>query len=331
MEKLISVIIPVYNVGKYLRKCLDSVLAQAQESVEIIIVNDGSTDESPMIIREYRDKYPEIIVIDKENGGISEARNVGMSRAKGRYIMFLDSDDWWEENKIASVLEFIQKEEADIVLTKFKAVDDSGQESVFCELKEDVFRDKPVHEVVKYLLENPMPLWSVWKYVYRREFLEQHKLLFQVGMICGEDMNFVIRTFLLAGEIRYLDTCLYCYRNDRPESVMNRFSEKKIESLFVSISDVRRLVESNVQYQQFGQAIYNRLALDFLDQLWESRLLKGKQSEKMQKILAEHMWLIERTDIEETKKMRKMNQFIGARATVFVYCNRYKLKSMLRR
>ena len=101
MDSLISIIIPVYNVEKYLRRCVDSVLGQTYDKLEIILVDDGSTDNSGRICDEYREKDQRIIVIHKENGGLSEARNFGIEKSSGEYISFVDSDDWIPEDSVA--------------------------------------------------------------------------------------------------------------------------------------------------------------------------------------------------------------------------------------
>ena len=94
----VSIVIPIYNVEKYLRECIDSVIAQSYYNKEVILVNDGSTDSSIEICKEYDLKYPYIKLINKKNGGLSDARNVGILNSTGEYILFLDSDDYWDEN-----------------------------------------------------------------------------------------------------------------------------------------------------------------------------------------------------------------------------------------
>ena len=109
----VSIIIPVYNVEKYLDKCLKSVLNQTYKNIEIIVINDGSTDNSLKICKKYKDKR--IVLIDKENGGVSSARNKGLELASGKYITFVDSDDWLELDAIENMVSFIEKENVDFV------------------------------------------------------------------------------------------------------------------------------------------------------------------------------------------------------------------------
>ena len=101
---LVSIIIPVYNVEKYLQQCVGSVLAQTYKHLEIVLIDDGSTDQSPRMCDEYAAQYENIYVFHKQNGGASTARNIGLENAKGEYIFFLDSDDWLEPNALETMI-----------------------------------------------------------------------------------------------------------------------------------------------------------------------------------------------------------------------------------
>ena len=105
----ISIVIPVYNVEKYLRECLDSVIVQSYRNKEVILVNDGSTDNSIEICEEYDMKYPFIKLINKKNGGLSDARNVGILNSTGEYILFLDSDDYWDDANLFFIVQVLEK------------------------------------------------------------------------------------------------------------------------------------------------------------------------------------------------------------------------------
>ena len=116
---IISIIIPAYNVEKYISLCLDSVIQQTYDNLNIIVVDDGSIDSTPRIIDEYAAKDKRIVAIHKKNGGLSDARNAGLERAIGNYLMFLDSDDWLEKKCCEIVLNEIRKEQADIVIFEY--------------------------------------------------------------------------------------------------------------------------------------------------------------------------------------------------------------------
>ena len=115
MKPLLTVVIPVYNVEKYLKRCVESVLVQGWHNYDILLVDDGSTDRSPQICDDYVKVYDFISVIHKENGGLSEARNTGISQAKGEYVYFPDSDDWLEPDAFMALAEVLESQKFDII------------------------------------------------------------------------------------------------------------------------------------------------------------------------------------------------------------------------
>ena len=125
--KKISVIIPVYNTEKYLRRCFDSVIAQDYKNLEIVIINDGSEDNSEQIINEYKKKYPELIsYYKKENSGVADTRNFGIEKAQGDYIMFLDSDDYIDKALLKTLEEYVNKN-IDLIKFKLQRVNEEGK------------------------------------------------------------------------------------------------------------------------------------------------------------------------------------------------------------
>ena len=124
MKKLVSIIVPVFNVEKYLRQCLDSILGQTFNQFEVIIVNDGSTDNSGAICQEYEARDNRIVYLEKENEGVSEARNLGLDFATSEYIIFIDSDDWIEPTYVEVLYEKIEEYQADIVFENYTSFND---------------------------------------------------------------------------------------------------------------------------------------------------------------------------------------------------------------
>ncbi|MEC5157413.1 glycosyltransferase family 2 protein [Chryseobacterium sp. MP_3.2] len=123
----VSVIVPVYNVEKYLKKCLDSLVSQTLKDIEIIVVNDGSTDNSQFLIEDFSKKFPfKIKAFTKENGGLSDARNLGLNHATGAYIGFVDSDDWVEKEMFAEMFALAEKHEAEMVICNLQKVNEKG-------------------------------------------------------------------------------------------------------------------------------------------------------------------------------------------------------------
>lgn len=238
----ISVIIPVYNVEKYIRQCLESMINQSFLNIEIIIINDGTKDNSMRIVNEYiSDKR--IKVIEKENGGISSARNRGIKEAKGKYIYFIDSDDWAEKD-ILEVLYRDNKGE-DIIFTNYIYYNEvTGKKRE----KKYKFPDKIKIKSGKYYFYNDAEV-LVWNRLYRREFLIENKLFFKEGII-HEDEEFSFKSLMLAKKVKYIESYLFYYRTSREGSITYKpnypkiiNSLKEIEKSFLVFSSDKRLDE----------------------------------------------------------------------------------------
>lgn len=228
--KKVSVIIPVYNVEKYLSECVDSVLHQSYQNFEIILVDDGSKDKSGEICDKYASSDSRISVIHKENGGASSARNVGMDSANGEYIFFLDSDDRIENTALEKLLTAITENDCDIAFCQAYAIDEDTER--VNKSNYGYHRDYGsgsaqsfFSEMVKYKEFHV----AVWMLLYKRAFLKKNKLRFVEG-IMYEDCIFSFQVYSLAEKAVHVNEYLY-YRRYRDNSVM---TSKKTEKNFVS-------------------------------------------------------------------------------------------------
>lgn len=204
----ISIIVPVYNVEKYLQRCIDSLVNQTCKEIEIILVNDGSTDNSPAICEANAQKDSRIRVLNKKNGGLSDARNAGLNVAVGQYILFVDSDDYIEVDTCARLLTGMHND-VDLVAGAYKEEHDGQkiykrhtnlQENVVYSSREFVIRSIQKNE------------WyaPAWLNLYRRQFLLEHKLYYKVGILF-EDHEMLPRLFLAARKVTYIDYPFYNY------------------------------------------------------------------------------------------------------------------------
>ena len=232
---LISVIIPVYNVEEYLRECIDSVLSQTYENYEIILVDDGSTDNSGKICDEYAEKNNKITVIHKENGGLSDARNTGLSLANGEYIYFLDSDDYIIPETFAELVSAIKKDNSDFVFFDAKSFEDENKSFNIEQryVRKKKYETAKGEEVLTQLLNNKEYHSSVPLCFIKKELLEKEKLNFING-IFYEDTIFTYKLFMLASSVSYCSKPLY-YRRYRNASIM---TTKKNKRYFDSICRV---------------------------------------------------------------------------------------------
>lgn len=199
-----SIIIPIYNVEKYLERCIESVINQTYSNIEIILVDDGSSDNCPQICDEYREKDFRIKVLHKQNGGLSDARNEGLKIANGDYVLFVDSDDYIEKDTCEKFCAFIDKG-ADILVGDGIV---SGGNCDIGHIKE-LGEFKSYDFIKKSLIENKFPK-VVWVNLYRRAFLCEKDLNFKKGIL-HEDENFTPKAFLQADTVIYTGICFYNY------------------------------------------------------------------------------------------------------------------------
>ena len=208
--KKVSVIIPVYNVENYLRKCLDSLVNQTLKDIEIIVVNDGTTDNSQEIINEYVKKYPKKVVsIIQENGGQGAARNTGLLHAKGEYIGYVDSDDYVEENMYEELYKKAKEEDSDIVICGNNVVKENYE--LFS--KEDVDKE--------FLLGK----MAVWNKIYKKNIIVDNKIQFR-SKVWYEDLDFTMKVYFSSKKTSYVDKPLYNYLL-REGSTMNNNNIKR--------------------------------------------------------------------------------------------------------
>lgn len=219
-----SIIVPVYNVEQYLEKCLDSLHVQDYTDHEILCVNDGSTDGSRKILTEMENQFPQMRIIDRENGGLSAARNTGLKEAKGDYIVFVDSDDWVEPSMLSRLAAECEGE--DMVCFACRRTDTNAKDILISEQSAgwDYYNRHALEAQI-------VPFVCVWQRCYRRKFLTENNLFFREGIL-HEDNEFTPRACLKAKSVRVIPDVLYNYRV-RPGSIMTTRGLRSKESLIL--------------------------------------------------------------------------------------------------
>lgn len=216
-EKLVSVIVAVYNIEEYLPRCVDSILAQTYGNLEILLVDDGSSDQSGSICDAYAEKDGRIRVIHKKNGGLSDARNAGMDAASGEYIGFVDGDDWIEPDMYRAMYRACEKEEAQVAVCRYRQITKSGIVDGSAGNSVSLSRDEALEIYVcgddRYLIYN-----SVWSKLFARDLVGDMR--FPRGKN-SEDIMFTTRAFCRMERLVYLDEAYYNYVLDREGSIMN--------------------------------------------------------------------------------------------------------------
>lgn len=201
-----SVIIPVYNAEKTINRCLDSLLSRAGDDAELILINDGSKDDSDAVCKNYCKKYNNIRYFYKENGGVSTARNMGLSEATGDYVLFVDSDDYVSDNYF-SVIDSIIEQESDVDLILYGHKNSDSENGVSCEpfnLKGDIEISEKVSELLP-----AGPMYSLCSKVFKRDIISQLNLRFREKIDIGEDIEFIFQYLLKVGKMISVSDILY--------------------------------------------------------------------------------------------------------------------------
>ncbi len=273
----ISVIIPVYNISDYLKQCLDSVVNQTYQNIEIICINDGSTDNSLEILEQYANKDKRIKVVSKRNGGLSAARNTAHRYVTGKYIMYLDGDDWIDINTCETAAFKAEKEKADVVfwnyVREFGAV--SKPQTIYGE-KEIVFATAPsiqrVHRRFAGLYENELrcpekadSIVTAWGKLYRSEIILQNNITFVDTKIIGtEDALFNLYVFGYVKKAVYLPEFFNHYRKNNKSSLTNSYKSKLKEQWDVLHRYMREYISRNELDDSFNTALDNRISLSII-------------------------------------------------------------------
>lgn len=287
MSCFFSVIIPVYNTEKYLNQCVDSVLSQTFNDYEIILVNDGSKDNSAFICDEYAKNNERVKVIHKENGGAASARNCGLKVATGEYVFFVDSDDFLcTENCLSTIYSSLVSNPSKFDVIIFKAVKSYGSDSQYIDYygdycKEIISSNDPV-TVFKLMLKSNKQIATPCNRSIRRSLLADNNILFKEGTI-AEDVPWSVELFEKAESILAINENIYAYRQGVDGSVTSSVTNKKFEDLYNIVDQlIEKYSSSNTSFSEVAKAftafeysilLYN---VSFFDNYKEYSFVKEK-------------------------------------------------------
>lgn len=261
----ISVIIPVYNVEKYLRQCLDSIVNQTLQEIEIICINDGSSDSSQEILEEYAAKDKRITVLKQQNSGQGAARNHGMKIATAPYMYFVDSDDWIDLHCLEKLYTKMSETDADICTLGVYAYDETLKQFVnLYYLSMGCYKNRPAEICCwRDIKSTIFRRWGPPFKIYKTKFLRQNNILFPQG-VQFEDVMFHLRCMILAQKITFCDENLAYYRRNRPQSIMdNGKTDNIVFDVFCFLRDSYDFLQQQNVYNDLRQE-YARFVLDQL-------------------------------------------------------------------
>ena len=233
-KKDISIIVPIYNAEKYLNKCIDSIIHQTKKELEIILINDGSTDDSENIIKQYDDRR--IKYFKNKNQGIGKTRNFGINKATGKYIMFLDSDDFLELDACEKMFEKAEKDELDIVMCDYYRFFDNGKKE---EVKLPDFKNSSLKDNPNIISEHLSP----WAKIYERDLLKKNNIKF-VENLKYEDAPFVIEALDCAKKIGKVNLPLnYYVIHEKSETTVR---DEKVFDIIKIVDKIRKYTKNKV-------------------------------------------------------------------------------------
>lgn len=266
----ISFVLAIYNVETYLEECIESIVSEPG-NYEVLLIDDGSTDKSSIICDEYERKFQQIRAFHKKNGGLSDARNYGLIRAKGKYVFFVDSDDFLPQGSTKKLLNIAAEKEADVIVWNTSVVDENDKKIEYCHGK---YQHPALKETREYLPnefietqindEKDFPR-TVWLGMYKRQFLLSECLWFVKGIL-HEDELWTPQVYLRANSIFYINEELYCYRI-RQNSIMNKMDKdysRNLKSIIYIYNTLPILFDYYVKDSEFCKRLKEDISKRYL-------------------------------------------------------------------
>ena len=314
----ISVVIPVYNTEKYLRQCVESVLNQTYIDLQVILVDDGSKDSSGNICDELAKKDNRIEVIHKENGGLSDARNAGIDKVLGDYVLFLDSDDYWDDDRaIEKLIIQLNKTNCDVLNFEYKKYfedsDEFGLVKQRLELPEELF-EKGKDAQFEYLIKNSLYIASACNKMIKAELFKNNDLYFEKG-VYSEDIEWSARVAIVAKSMWYCNEKFYVYRQ-RKNTITHTL---KIKNIIDVKNHILKCIEYGEKCDKNIKNIYlNYVAYQYAVIFVSSGYVKDKELKRIYKELKPYTYLLDYCVDSKVSMMRKVYKLLGYRGLILV-------------
>lgn len=324
--KRISVIVPVYNSMTTLERCLKSIINQKYKDIEIILINDGSEDNSLQIIKEYAKKDNRIVIINQNNKGVSTARNVGIEKSTGEYIVFIDSDDYLEEDSIEGIVNILNNSNADLYIMPYYKEENGKTEIVdYSFLKNKVYDTKEkICKIIPNFIGNvdeegnriPNIMGSIWSKVFKADIIKKYHIVMNEEIEITEDLNFLIEYMVHSNKIKIADYYFYHYVIENNQSITSKYKANLYNELELSLNNISKILNENniflnnvIKYKKFyniyaslvnecksNTSIKNKQKniLKFAESLKDNKMnIQGlSKKEKIIKFFLERNWII---------------------------------------
>ena len=311
---LLSVVIPVYKVEKYLEECVESILAQTFKDYEIILVDDGSPDRCPEICDNYAEKYDFIKVIHKKNGGQADARNMGTIYATGEYIVYIDSDDYINDKTFFEKLSDKAKSNPDLILYKFQKYYEKDKKTLKCNysLSEmDKFHGRI--EIIKELSKRDAFYCSAWSKAIRQTVIKDNGIQFKKGVLC-EDIEWFYNILCVANSFEFIDEAIITYRQ-RENSVTSSAGEQNLSDNLVTLEYLSNRIMQMNEDDKFKSALLGSMA-KLYSNLLISYSRAGNWKRTYKKRICKLSFLLKDTVNPRAKVINKIYNVIGFNGTI---------------
>lgn len=295
----LSVIIPVYNTQKGLRRCLDSILAQESANLEIVIVNDGSTDDCEQIIQEYEQKFPSIAYYKKEHTGVADTRNFGIEKATGDYIFFVDSDDYID-TELLKHLQYFMEQKMDVIKFKLARTNEAGE--IIEKVSGAVFDKTDGEEAFKRLYSTDVLLDSPCVYLFRKEYIQSNGFQFKVGTY-HEDFGLIPMIIIHAASVVSLDYYAYFYVQSDGSITRNADYAKTIQKMKDSLIQYDTMLEK-IKSLSLGKEAEENIKIYYTNAILQK--LKELQSKEQKEFIYE----VRKRNMIKNIKIRSVKQFV---------------------
>lgn len=289
----VTFIIPVYNVELYLDQCIQSVVHAWEKEREIILVMGDSTDQSNEICKKYQSKYSDIYVITQSHKGLSNARNCGLKKATGDFVLFIDSDDYISSKALKKRLSFLEnrKREIDVLVSDYFSVNRKGE--VFKVSHQICTQDDSEINIdyTEGYLKSSGGIWNVWRYIYRTKFLKENNLSFVEG-IKSEDVLFTIQVLLKARYLGYLHEPYYYYRVRRNGALTTKIDSSYINDLMYVLKEGS--LETDLYTKEYAKQIQNKLCMEYILNFPLLCEVNKKERKKTKKNYKKYRWILKK-------------------------------------
>lgn len=317
MDKKLSFVLPVYKVEKYLHQCLDSILLQATPECEVVLVDDGSPDRSGAICDEYAARYPNVKVTHIPNGGNSAARNLGVDLAEGKYICFVDSDDYIDADAVPKMLEWIDREDADVCFLQATKVFPDGTLVPLGEgMTHEGLYGKSREEALAFMATCSKYPGGPWAKLIRRKLLTENNIRFPSDRRLCEDLFYTLDIYLAAEKFDALDFPYYYYRQSVAGSITSNVTPRYYfdKASFVTyVAD--NFCDGRVPRDSAAENVVSFAAYEYSILIWHLLCMTGEEKEKAWKFLKDYRWMLKYGKSRKIKLVNLVASVLGLRLT----------------